>query len=317
VNAGFTAQGLDADAGLRGLGLDTGDFVGDMHGAHYCADLALRASAFLRRDDARGICKNAHMTDDRAAYRSFIGYLVRLAGVETPTALADLAGFAPSTVNKVLGDKPVKHKLSSKTIEGLAGAAGLTNVEAHQLLARALQGEALPDPRGLIAGRPGAGASEPSSIRPAEVDVPSISTLPLNLPVMGVAMGGAGDGLYLNGAIVEYVRRPPGLALAPKAFGVYIQGESMTPRYDEGDLVIINPSRPAKAGDHVLIELHPTGFEGEQTEIGPAFVKRLVRRGATEVICEQYNPPSEVRYPTDHVKSIFRIMTNAELFGAG
>lgn len=213
-----------------------------------------------------------------------------------------------------------------KTQRGLAVALGIDPSGVNRILkgTRLIKADELktiadyldePLPPEALAGNRTAPPS--SEALKADISIPLSGELPLSLPVYGVAMGGPGDAFYLNGQVVDYVRRPPGLALAPKAFGVYVQGTSMEPRYEEGDLVIVNPARPARVGDYALIELFPTSAEGEVVEVGPAFVKRLVRKTASEVICEQLNPRQEVRYPANHVRHIYRVLSIAELFGAG
>ena len=48
---------------------------------------------------------------------------------------------------------------------------------------------------------------------------------------------------------------------------------------------------------------------------GDCFIKRLVRRTPTQIICKQFNPPLEVVYSVDEVDTVFKVMTNAEQMG--
>jgi phage repressor protein C with HTH and peptisase S24 domain len=134
--------------------------------------------------------------------------------------------------------------------------------------------------------------------------------MPLTVPVRGVAVGGTDADFTLNGDIVDYVRRPPGLMNAKRALAIYVQGDSMEPRYEAGDLVYLNPDRPARGGDDVVIQMKPNGHKP-----GDCFIKRLVRRTPTQIICRQFNPPDEVVYSVDEVDTVFKVMTNAELMG--
>lgn len=143
---------------------------------------------------------------------------------------------------------------------------------------------------------------------------PQAEGLPLgakDVPVYGTSVGGREGEFYLNGETIDYVRRLPGIASRKNVFGVYVESESMVPRYRPGDLVYASPSPPARPGDDVLIELAP--MQGERN--GPAFIKTLLRKTGSKIVCEQYNPKDEVEYDTRHVKAIYRIIPLAELAG--
>lgn len=142
------------------------------------------------------------------------------------------------------------------------------------------------------------------------IPLPGFATLPRDLPVRGVAVGGTDADFQLNGETVDYVRRPPGLAKVRDAFAIYVVGDSMSPRFEEGELLFINPHRPARPGDDVLIEMKPNGHEA-----GDAFIKRLVKRTPTQWVCRQFNPPAELSYPVAEVKHVLRIMSGADLLG--
>jgi len=148
-------------------------------------------------------------------------------------------------------------------------------------------------------------------VEPAHVSVPVVGSLPRNLPVMGLAAGGPGDADFrLNGQIDDYIRRPPALEHVKKAFAVYVVGESMVPRFDEGEPIFVNPSRPPRIGDYVLCELFPTA-DGEP---GPAYVKRLVKKTSEVVELEQFNPPKILTIDANLVKSVYKIMSPADFF---
>jgi phage repressor protein C with HTH and peptisase S24 domain len=132
------------------------------------------------------------------------------------------------------------------------------------------------------------------------------------VPVHGTVVGGAEGDFEMNGAVVDYVRRPPGIAGTRDVFALYVTGDSMEPRYRPGDLVYVNPARPPRSGDDVVIELLPAAGSGA----GPAFVKTLRARAPAAWICEQYNPPRQLEYPLERVRQVLRIMTLTELLGA-
>lgn len=133
---------------------------------------------------------------------------------------------------------------------------------------------------------------------------------PMDVKVLGGAVGGDDGDFSLNGEVAGYVRRPPGLAHVANVFAVHILSDSMVPRYDPGELLYCG-GRPPVQGDHVLLEMYP---EDDET-VGKAFVKKLVRRTKSEIICEQYNPAGLKTFDAYSLKSIWRVIPPRELFG--
>jgi len=150
-----------------------------------------------------------------------------------------------------------------------------------------------------------------------EVELSSAAELPGNnafsrdLPVYGVAIGGSEGDFSFNGTVVDYVRRPPMLSKIGNAFGVYVIGDSMSPRYDHGDLVFVHPGRPPQPGNDVIVELH-----GEHGAPGACYIKRLVRRSADHIQLAQFNPPrDDIAIEASRIKAVYRILTAAEMMG--
>lgn len=147
------------------------------------------------------------------------------------------------------------------------------------------------------------------TVAPARRD---FGALPKDVPVLGSTVGGAAGDFELNGETVDWVRRPPGIAGTKGAFALYVQGDSMVPWRKPGDLVYVNPARPPRVGDHVVVELKPTAGE----PIRPAFVKLYLRHAGKAVILAQYNPRmDDLAIPTDRIAQILRIMEWDELLG--
>lgn len=140
------------------------------------------------------------------------------------------------------------------------------------------------------------------TIEPAPVSV--LSGKPGRmLPVLGEAVGGA-DGQYaFNGQILDYVACPPSLANVPNAYAVWIDGESMYPRYKSGELVYVHPGKPARRGDDVIVQIRP-----HEEDMPPrGFVKELVGYVGDKLVLKQYNPDSKIEFPRDDVISIHPI----------
>ncbi len=134
-----------------------------------------------------------------------------------------------------------------------------------------------------------------------------------DVEVLGVAVGGSsGHGDFsFNGTVVDHVRRPPGLIDKPGLFAIYVTGDSMSPRFDEGELIFVDEARQPAIGDDVVVELH--GADGQP---GPCYVKRLVRRSASAITLQQFNPPdSNIRIDGDRIKRLYLVLTAKALFG--
>lgn len=144
--------------------------------------------------------------------------------------------------------------------------------------------------------------------------LPQRHEMPRDVPVFGTAMGANGEGAFtinLTGQ-VDTVRRGPGIANSRGVFAIYVEGESMVPRFQPGELVYLDKHRPIRIGDDVvLVVASPrTGDEPR------SYLKRLVRRTADRWICEQFNPPKTVEFEVAALKDKFRVLTLNEVMGA-
>jgi len=149
-----------------------------------------------------------------------------------------------------------------------------------------------------------------STVTRDPVPVPAQSTMPKSVPVHGTVVGGSVGDFEFNGEVVDYVRRPPGIANTKGVFALYVSGDSMYPRFRPGALIYLNPSRPPRPGDDVVVEMF-----GESGDHGPAYIKTLKARTALAWICEQFTPPMTIEYPAAKVRAVYRVMTLEELLG--
>lgn len=200
-------------------------------------------------------------------------------------------------------------KKPGKSQRGLAAALGIDPSGVSRLLAgtRELKASEIAKVEGYLGVR--ADLSE-AAAPPTMLDIPSLADMKRDLEVRGIAVGGDDASFEFNGEVVDYVRRPPGLVGARKAFAIYITGSSMSPRFEEGEIVFVHPGRPATPGCDVVVELH-----GRHGEPGPCYVKRLVRRTATKLALTQFNPPKDLQLELSKVRVVYRILTPAELLG--
>lgn len=117
--------------------------------------------------------------------------------------------------------------------------------------------------------------------------------------------------LFEPASVIRYVTRPLALMGVEDAYAIYFVGESMFPRFQAGDMGIVDPRRPPAPGDDVLVQLCANGSD----EITSVLVKRLIRRSPSFIELQQYNPAAIFRVPAERVARIHRIVTLAELLG--
>lgn len=149
-----------------------------------------------------------------------------------------------------------------------------------------------------------------------------------DLPILGTALGSdffnAGNDtaeieqtIFEPGEVIKYITRPAALVADPFAYAVYIQGDSMSPRYEPGEIAVATTRKPPQHGDDVIVQLLDDKGDGEEdARIISVLIKRLVRRSASWVELKQFNPACTFRVPTDRIKHIHRITHIGDLLGA-
>lgn len=123
------------------------------------------------------------------------------------------------------------------------------------------------------------------------------------IPVYGSAVGGLDGEFEMNGSLLYEIMAPPSLAPVKNAYAVQVVGDSMEPRYFDGEVVFVDPTRRVKRGDFVIVQVR-------REEEGPllAYVKRFIRHNVNELILEQYNPAKELRFNSNEVHSVHFIV---------
>ena len=73
----------------------------------------------------------------------------------------------------------------------------------------------------------------------------------------------------------------------------------MSPRYEDGETVFVDPKRRPKRGDYVIAQIR-------LEENGPllAYVKKFTRHNAEELVLAQFNPAKELRFRSENVHSV-------------
>lgn len=103
---------------------------------------------------------------------------------------------------------------------------------------------------------------------------------------------GGGGALIISTDIVEMAPRPYTLENVDDAYGIVIEGESMTPAFEPGDIAWVNPRARARRGyDAILYRVN------DETGESRAMIKRVISFTETEWTLRQYNPPKDFKLP--------------------
>lgn len=128
------------------------------------------------------------------------------------------------------------------------------------------------------------------------------------IPVHGLAAASPIGHFAVSAEPIEYVPPPPGLLRVPGAYALIVDGASMVPKYQSGEMIFIHPNRPIRPGDYVVVQ---------EARDGGLFtlVKLFERQTEKHLYLRQHNPDAEVRVDRRAVTATHRILTTNELFG--
>ncbi len=154
---------------------------------------------------------------------------------------------------------------------------------------------------GVAGDGPGAGGGNVSAAQPVRKAVPIINRVAAGYPMEFTDLG------YPVGVADDYISMPPGLD-DPTAFAVHVVGDSMEPRYGEGDIVIFSPRADIRSGDDCYVRFATGAAAGE----GATF-KRVYFDGPTTIRLQPLNdryPPALV--PSEQVDGMYRAICRYE-----
>lgn len=124
------------------------------------------------------------------------------------------------------------------------------------------------------------------------------------IPLYGHAVGGADGEYVLNGNKLDDIPAPPGLYASQDAYAVTVAGDSVEPRYYDGETVYVDPGHRVRRGDYVVAQIKHDAEDGSPPL---AYIKRFIRHSDVELVLEQLNPAKELRFPHDRVVSVHYI----------
>lgn len=119
-----------------------------------------------------------------------------------------------------------------------------------------------------------------------------------DLPVMGRAQGGPDGNIIINDDPIDWTLRPPRLSGVQEAFAIYVTGDSMSPKYEDGDLLYVHPNLPIKKGRYVVIE----------TRDLRGLIKQFQKWEGDELVISQYNPAKEIRINKQEIKRVMLVI---------
>lgn len=126
------------------------------------------------------------------------------------------------------------------------------------------------------------------------------------LPNFGTVQGGDG-GMLISGIPESWVDRPGQLRGRNNAFALRVSGNSMSPKYQPGATVFVNPSKPPIKGCYLVVAV-----EDDCGTFG--YIKQYVGQSKDEIILSQLNPQLEIRFPLHKVVTYGVVIGSLEAF---
>jgi transcriptional regulator with XRE-family HTH domain len=197
---------------------------------------------------------------------------------------ADLARhlrLAPSAVSRML-----KGERQMKLLEAVQVSAFL-GVTQEEVLRHAGAGLDAP-PRGA-AGQSGGSPRRGRPPRQAPPPLPTSRGDPI--PIRSAGRGGGEQQMFLSDGPIGYTTRPANLNGIRAAYAIYMVGDSMEPRYEQGWLLHVNPFKPPTRGRDVVV------YKQDQAVL----IKQFLRWETDALLLRQLNPEQELRVPRDEI----------------
>ena len=120
------------------------------------------------------------------------------------------------------------------------------------------------------------------------------------VPVLGTRGGVRGaEIVFADDERIEWTFSAPGLGNAQGIYAAYVPGSDMMPRYRPGEMVWINPNKPIKQGDDVLVKLK----DGKSRRM-IGVIREFVGWEEQAVALKMYSPAKEERYAEEDIASI-------------
>src|SRR5437762_7236074 len=198
---------------------------------------------------------------------------------------ADLARqlrLAPSAVSRM-----VKGERQMKLLEAVQIAAFLGVSQDEVLRHAGASAETVPRAGPARRGRPPRAFAAPVAPPRAEP-----------IPIRSAARGGADQQMFLEDGPIGYTPRPANLNGVRGAYAIYMIGDSMEPRYQQGWLLHVNPFKPAIRGRDVVV------YKKDKA----ALIKQFAGWEKDALLLRQLNPAREIKVPREEVAEIHLVV---------
>jgi len=199
-----------------------------------------------------------------------------------PNPLLDLAkskGFTLKTLAEAAGVDPGKLTKAGQGKQRLQYADALAISRMMGVEVRELPVE--------VVRAPASDTTPPDTFTPQVIVPKSALVGERDFPIFAAARGSQEGHQIVTFEAIDYVKRPSLLERVKDAYGLYIEGESMIPAFEPGDMALVHPHLPP-ARDKNVVLYHVPPFTNAEAE---AMVKRLLRFDDRDWHLRQFNPP--------------------------
>ncbi|MCA0200922.1 MAG: helix-turn-helix domain-containing protein [Proteobacteria bacterium] len=180
------------------------------------------------------------------------------------------AGISEGTIRNFLTKR--SETLTQATVDALAAAMGIATSVIFPSVEKAEKGRS-PNLTFMAKSQADFGAK----------DLPVAATVKIS------------GGMRIDRARVsKLTERPVYLRKIMTAYALSIHDETMSPAFEGGWLVYVDPTETAKVGDNVVAEMTD----------GRAVIRRLVKKSKTGVTLRQFNPKKDTQVKADKLASL-------------
>jgi len=117
------------------------------------------------------------------------------------------------------------------------------------------------------------------------------------IPLYGAASCTFVDGAAAMSRAIDHIGRPSFLMSQDNAYGVFVIGTSMEPRFKTGEILFVDPDAPVRQGCDVVVQLNT---DGDLT----AIAKQFQSMDDTQLKLHQLNPDEDLSIPREHVVAV-------------
>jgi SOS-response transcriptional repressor LexA len=206
-------------------------------------------------------------------------------------------------------------------LKELSTKLGKNHAYMHQFIHRGIPKKLHPDDRAIISGM----LNIPESLIGGPKQDATLHIFPLpnhqpnatitgsrveigpQIPLYGTVVGGVDGQFELNGNLLDRVKAPASLYGVRNAYAVRVAGDSMEPRYEDGETVFVDPNRRPTRNDYVVAQVR-----GDEAGAPLAYIKKFVRWNSERLVLAQFNPTKELEFDGRLVVSVHYILRSGE-----